>query len=97
MERVFEIIDKTERKIRLTKRQWEHITKIHAEMTNYLEEIKRTILRPLKITPQEKGDLFRYYSYHKNRKHPEKFLKIIVKYLNGDGFIITAHFVRNIK
>lgn len=66
-------------------------------MMNYLEEIQITLRNPLKIVQQEKGDLTRYYSYQKNRKYPEKYLRIIVKYLNGDGFVITAHFVRNLQ
>lgn len=73
MDIIFEITDKTGRKIRLTKKQWKQ------------------------IIPQEKGNLVRYHSYQKDRKHPEKYLRIIVKYLNGDGFIVTAHFVRNLQ
>ena len=37
---IFEIIDKTGRKIKLTKERWKHITSPvspHAYMTNYLE------------------------------------------------------------
>lgn len=66
-------------------------------MTNYLEEIRRTLEKPLNITFQESGNLVRYYSYQKHRKHPEKYLRIIVQYLNGEGFVITAHFVRHVK
>ena len=94
---IFEIIDKRGKKVRLTQKQWSHITSAHAEMTNYLEEIRQTLEEPLKITFQEKGNLMRYYSYQKHRKHPEKYLRAIVKYLNGEGFIVTAQFVRYIK
>ena len=52
MDIVFEVIDKSKRKIRLTKTQWIHITTIHAEMTNYLEEIKRNLENPIKIIIQ---------------------------------------------
>lgn len=51
---VFEIVDKTGRKIRLTKRQWSHITSPespHAYMTNYVEEIKETLVKPDKVIP----------------------------------------------
>ena len=97
MNHILEIIDKTGRKILLTKKEWEHITKIHSEMANYLEDIKKTIEKPLKIIFQEKGNLYRYYSYLKSRNHPEKYLRVIVKYLNNHGFIITSHFVRNLQ
>lgn len=94
---IFEVTDKTGRRIRLTKKQWDHITSTHGEMTDYLEIMQITLTKPLKIIPQEKGNLFRYYSYQKNRKHLEKYLRIVVKYLNGDGFIITSHFVRSLQ
>ncbi len=94
MNHIFEIIDKSGRRIRLTKRQWEHITTSHAEMSNYLEEIKRNLQNPLEITYHEIGNLRKYFTFLKHRKHSEKFLRVIVKYLNGEGFVITAHFVR---
>jgi len=94
---IFEVRDKTGRKIYLTKERWKHITTTHFEMTNYLEEIKTALEKPLKITTHEKGNLRNYYLYLKHRKHSEKYLKVIVKYLNGTGFIITTHFVSYIK
>lgn len=94
---IFEIKDKTGRKIYLTDERWKHITTTHAEMANYLEEIKLSLEKPLKITPHEKGDLRKYYLYLKHRKHPEKYLRVIVKYLNEHGFVITTHFVKYIK
>ena len=97
MDNVFEITDKTGRKIRLTRKQWEHITGIHSGMMNYLKEIQGTINKPIKIILQKKGNLYRYYNYIKHRKHPEKYLRIIVKYLNNHGFILTAHFVKNLQ
>ncbi len=97
MNLIFEIIDKTGRKIHLSKERWSHITTIHSEMNNYLEQIKQTLIKPSKIVPHEKENLRNYYSYLKHRKHPEKYLRIIVKYLNNHGFIITTLFVRDIK
>ncbi len=98
MEIILEVTDKTGRKIHLSKERWRHITTTHPEMVNYLDEIKETIEKPLKITPHTvKEGLRFYYTYQKHRKHPEKYLRLIIKYLNGDGFIITAQFVRHIK
>jgi len=97
MDTIFEIIDKTGKKIRLTKQQWEHITTTHGEMANYLEKIKETIKNPIKMTEHGVGNLKKYYNHLKHRNHPDKYLRIIVKYLNGDGFVITAHFMRDIK
>lgn len=97
MNHVFEVVDKSGRDICLTRKQWVHITTVHAEMTNYLDDIQKNLKNPLKIIPQEIGELYRYYIYLKHRNLPEKYLRLIVKYLNGDGFVITAHFVKDIK
>jgi len=37
-----------------------------------------------------------YYRYYKDRK-TAKYLLIIVKYLNGQGFIITSFYTDKIK
>ena len=73
---IFEITDKTKRKIRLTAKQWEHITTTHCDMANYLEEIKGTIENPLKITEHKAVNLRKYYNYLKHRNYPDKFLRV---------------------
>ena len=37
MDIIFEVIDKTGRKIHLSKERWSHITMIHSEMSSYRE------------------------------------------------------------
>ena len=95
---IFEIIDKSERKIRLTKKQWRHITKSHKYMANYLEKIKETLIKPQKITisPYDKEVRY-YYQYLKDLPDKNKYLLIAVRYLNEGGFVITSYLVRNIK
>ncbi len=89
MDYVFEIIDKTKRKIRLTGKQWNHITKKHPQVANCKEEIVDTIKNPLKITDYSFDENVRYYyKYLKHKISPEKYLCVIVKYLNGEGFVI---------
>ena len=94
---IFEITDKTGRKIYLTEERCKHILK-HPEMSNQLENIKDTLLNPLKIISYElENNIFYYYRYYKNRKSIAKYLRVIVKYLNSKGFIITAYFIDKIK
>ena len=95
MNNIFEITDKTGRKIRLTKTQFKHII-CHKGMENEIEKIKDTLIGPFKIVPHETGELYDYYRYYENRKKKAKFLQVVVKYLNGDGFVITAYFVSKI-
>mgnify|MGYP001578098217 CR=1 FL=1 len=98
MDDIFEVIDKSRRKIRLTEKQWKHILKRHPDMINYLEEIKNTLINPLKITDYSEDEEVRYYyKYIKYKDGPYKYLLVSVKYLNGDGFVVTAYFEKHIK
>lgn len=94
---IFEITDKTGRIIYLTEERYKHILS-HPEMNNQLENIKDTLVNSLKIIKYELEDnIAYYYKYYKNRKSIAKYLRVIVKYLNGKGFIITAYFIDKIK
>ena len=95
---VIVIEDKSKRKIYLSKERWTHINQHHPEMADYFEEIKETIKNPLKVTTYNYDENTRYYyKYFKDRSSQAKYLLVIVKYLNGEGFIITAYFVKGIK
>ena len=94
MPRIFETKDKSGRIIYLTDERWRHIVK-HPEMANQLEQIKDTLLHPDTITTVELDLIVRfYYRYYKDRK---EYLFISVKYLNGEGFIITSFYTDKIK
>jgi hypothetical protein len=93
MQNVFEIIDKTGRKIRLTKERWNHITK-HSYMTNYLEDIKKALENPTTIMDQKFDKTMKNYYFHYKLKN--RYLLVGVKYLNGEGFVTTAFITRKI-
>ena len=93
MKYVLEIIDKFRRKIYLSKERWKHIMLDHPDVKE--EEIKLTLQKPARVIDKRKNKRF-YYQYFKYKKPPSKFLRVIVKYLNGEGFVISAYFVKNI-
>lgn len=93
---IFEVIDKNQRNIRLTKRQWGHIIQHHAEV-EHQEEIKETLQKPDSIILDEREDVEYFYKFFKHKKQKSKFLKVVVRFLNKDGFILSAHFTRTIK
>lgn len=91
---IFEIKDASGRRIHLSKERWSHIQK-HPEMTNKIEQIQETLQYPEIIVEFEyDSDVKFYYKYCKKRK---EFLFISVKYLNGEGFIITSFYTDAIK
>ena len=95
MDYVFEITDKTGRKIHLTKERWKHILRHTNVNTNNLEDIKAALINPTSAISQaldeNKGN---YYLYSKQIK---SYLLVVVKYLNGEGFVITAFFTKHIS
>lgn len=96
MELIFEVNDKSGRKIHLSNERWAHINQEHPEVAPYLEDIKDTLANPTRIIQYEDDDNVNYYyRYFKGRQL--QYLLVIVKYLNNHGFVITAYFVKNIK
>lgn len=96
MDYVFEIVDKKGRKVHLTKERWKHILK-HPHMHDQLENIKITIQNPTTIRYYGEDEDVRYfYKEFKEREPLERYLLVSVKYLNGEGFIITSFFTDKI-
>lgn len=92
---IFEIVDKSGRKVRLTKKQWKHIMRRHAYMEKYIEEIKETLSKADKII-QKSNSKAHYYKNYKYLKATNKFVFVLVKYLNNHGYIITSYVVGEI-
>ena len=93
---IFEVTDKTGRKIHLSKERWgEHIKLEHPHILDTIE-IEETLKNPDKLINIEEN-ISHYYKYFKYRNSKSKYLKVIVKYLNKHGFVITAYFERSIK
>lgn len=92
---VFEIVDKTGRRIRLTGERWSHIQEEHPRVSN-IEEIRDTLANPLKVTSSKYSpdSVCYYYRFNKDLK---RYLMVAVKYLNGEGFVVTAYYSRNIQ
>ncbi len=85
---IFEILDKTGRKIRLTKERWSHINNHHPDMSDKIEEIKLALTKPTLITPHKYNDnMGNYYRY---QKETHDYLLVIVKYLNNEGYVTSA-------
>ena len=89
-ENLFEVKDKSGRLIRLTDIQWSHISVRHPIVEK--EKIQETIKNPNVVN--EKDGLMLFHNYYKHRKDSEKYLRVIIKYLNGDGYVITAYYMR---
>jgi len=85
MENIFEITDKTKRKIRLSKRIWSKIRRKHYEIENE-EQIKEALTNPDKIEDYNESVAY-YYKYYKNKPLPKRFLLVPVKHQKSFRFL----------
>ncbi len=93
---IFETVDKTRRKIRLTEKQWKHIKQDYPEIENE-EIIKETLEKPTKITQPYTGMKHYCYKYFKHRQPPDKYLMVVVNYLSSFCTFGDKFFTENSK
>ena len=93
---IFAVQEKNNKIIYLTKERWSHIIRSHSTVN--IEDIRNTLEKPLLITKdKEEQDIRYYYKYFKTILSEEKYLMVVVKYLNGKGFIITSFYTDKIE
>lgn len=97
MKIVFEIESKLKKGIRLTDEQWKHIRRRHKEMDSQLNEMKLALVDPDSIYYSPKEENYHYYKFFKQTPVTEKFLLLVIKHLDEEGYIITAFFLSKIK
>ena len=77
----------------MTDYAWTHIMKKHPMMFKYFEEMQHTLRNPTVITTSIIDEsVHYYYLYLKNKEGSNKYLFISVKYLNGEGYVISSYF-----
>ena len=95
MTRIFEVEDKFGRKIHLSDERWKHIVTEHSVLANKIEDIKDVLSNPLFVGKSKYDENVKYYyKYHKSLS---KYLMVSVKYLNGEGFVITAFYTSKLE
>ena len=95
MDTLFEINDKSGRVITLTRKVWKHILQEHPYLSDKLENLKETLVKPFAIRySEEQPEINCYYRHYKDAG---RYLFIAVKYLNGTGFVITSFYRDKIK
>ncbi len=92
---IFEVTLKSGRVILLPQERWEHIMYEHPAIGSP-EMIKDALLFPTKIKKSlyDPETVEWYFRYLKDKR---RYLLVAVKYLNGEGFVITAYYVNTIK
>jgi len=74
---IFEVEDKSGRKVHLSDERWKHLNQEHPEVAPYLEDIKETLKNPLKITTYEYDENVKYYHKYFKERESAKYLLVI--------------------
>jgi len=82
--------------VRLTRERLEHIYKGHPELKGCDELIVETLSNPEKILEGDNGALMAVRKYPKTPVSENKYLVVVYKEQENDGFVITAYFTRRL-
>jgi hypothetical protein len=94
---VFEVTSRLGTKIRLSDMQWSHIEARHRELRGQLDKMKLTLIEPDTVYYSAGEETYHYYKKFSRTPVSEKFLLLVAKHRDGEGFIITAFFVARIR
>lgn len=94
MDLYFEVISKLDRRIRISEEYWHVITTVkHQILEGEEKEVKRVLADPIEIRGSRTDpDVYLYYAHYKDR-----YLCVVARHLNGDGFVITAYSTDRMK
>ena len=82
--------------IRLTPERLVHIHQGHPEMEGCEDWIEETLSTPEKILEGDNGALMATRKYEKTPVTENKYLVVVYKEQEDDGFVITAYFTRRL-
>lgn len=86
------LIDYQDRQVRLTNERLEHIL-AHPEMAGMETLIAETLRYPQLVRQSRSDETAElYYRFYTQTTIGDKWLCVVVKYLQGDAFIVTAYF-----
>ena len=75
--------------IRLTDERWVHVTEEHSELAGLRLEVLETVANPTEIFAGNRGELLAVREIE-----PGKYLVVVYRESQQDGFIITAFLTR---
>lgn len=93
---IFEVHSALHRRIRLTETPWRHIQK-RQELRSQLDNIKETLSSPDAVYCVPREATYHYYRFYPRTPVGRKHMLVIVRQLNGEGFVITCFYARRIS
>lgn len=83
--------------VRTTEEYWKLITQFkHPIVERYEKEVKETLKEPDEVRRSRKdANVLLYYRRYKNLEN--RYICVLIKQLNGEGFVITAYLADKVK
>jgi len=94
---IFEVRAYDKRKIRLTEVQWLHMVFFHPEVETEQVKIRDVLKTPEVVVEGATKDTKICYKFYKSTPVTSKYLAVVIKVLNKEGFIITGFFTERIR
>ena len=85
--------------MRLPEERWRHICAEHPEMETMRQQVCDTIGQPEQITDSRNDPDTVTLNYRRFANTPlgEKWICVVVKYLEGDAFVLTAYPTNSVR
>ena len=94
---VFKIVSKMGKIVSLDEERWRHVLE-HPEMKTQLDRIKETAVNPDEVRASvHDSSVLLFYKFYEETPVTEKYLIVVIKSLNREGFIVTAFFTDRVK
>ncbi|HLC71884.1 MAG TPA: hypothetical protein VJI32_07770 [Candidatus Nanoarchaeia archaeon] len=91
---LFEVLTRDGKEIRLTQKQWSHISQRHPEMQGLIEEMRQALMYPTHML-NFSNETIKYYLFLKNKR---AYIMVAVKVLSDNqGFIMTSYLTSKIQ
>jgi len=94
---VFEVAAYDGRRIRLTEAQWLHMVFFHPEVEGEQDKVKKVLVEPEIVVEGVTEDTRICYRFYSSTLVSSKYLAVVIKVLNGEGFIITSYFTERVR
>ena len=86
-------------RIRYPEERQAHVVERHPYMEDHAELIQVTLSDPdeVRMSAEDPDSVMLYYRWFWNTAVGAKYVRVVVKLLNGDAFVLTAHVTDNIR
>jgi len=94
---VFETVAYDGKIIRLTEVQWLHAVFFHPEIEGEQEKMKEVLENPEIVVRGATEDTKICYKFYPLTPVASKYLTVVVKILDREGFIVTSYFTERVR